>query len=80
MFRRRCSYLSLDDVEEEIRVAAAAEEVTQAKRLVQAFHLLLNLRRRSARRTPEHNQKRESTNLAEHLSLGGNLRLDLLVI
>lgn len=48
----RGSYLSLNDVEEEVGVAAAAEEVTQAERLVQAFHLLLDLRWRSTRRTP----------------------------
>lgn len=51
-------YLSLDDVEEEVRVAAAAEEVSQTERLVEAFHLLLDLRRRSTRRAPEHKQNR----------------------
>lgn len=53
----RGRYLSLDDVEEEVGVATAAEEVTQTERLVQAFHLLLDLRWRSTRRTPEHKQK-----------------------
>lgn len=50
----RCNYLSLNDVEEEVRVAAAAEKVSQPKRLVEAFHLLLDLRRWSTRRAPEH--------------------------
>lgn len=53
----RGRYLSLDDVEEEVGVATAAEEVTQTERLVQAFHLLLDLRWRSTRRTPENKQK-----------------------
>lgn len=53
----RGRYLSLNDVEEEVGVATAAEEVTQTERLVQAFHLLLDLRWRSTRRTPGHKQK-----------------------
>lgn len=52
-------HLSLDDVEEEVRVAAAAEEVSQTERLVEAFHLLLDLRRRSTRRTPKHKQNHQ---------------------
>lgn len=51
---RRSHYLSLNDVKEEVWVAAAAEEVSQPKRLVEAFHLLLDLRRWSTRRAPEH--------------------------
>ncbi len=55
---RRCGrYLSLDDVEKEVWVSAAAEEMSQTERLVETFHLLLDLRRRTARRTPEHKQK-----------------------
>lgn len=49
-------YLSLDDVEEEVWVAAATEEVSQTERLVQALHLLLHLGRRPPRRTPEHKE------------------------
>lgn len=78
------SYLSLDDVEEEVGVAAAAEEVTQTERLVQAFHLLLDLRRRSTRRTPEHKRKTRVRlalrTLAEHFALGASPRFDLPVI
>lgn len=49
-------YLSLDDVEEEIWVAAAAEEMSETQRLIEAFYLLLDLRRRTTRRTPEQKQ------------------------
>lgn len=51
------SHLSLDDVEEEIRVAAAAQEVSQTEGLVQGLHLILDLGWRSARWTPDHEQK-----------------------
>lgn len=47
-------YLSLYDVEEEVWVAAAAEEMAEAQRLVEALNLLLDLRWRSTRWTPEH--------------------------
>lgn len=50
-------HLSLDDVEEEVWVATAAKEMTEAQRLVEGFHLLLDLGRRSARRAPEHKQR-----------------------
>lgn len=50
-------YLSLDNVEKEVGVTATAEEVTQTERLIQAFHLLLHLRWRPTRRTPEHRRK-----------------------
>lgn len=50
-------YLSLDDVEKEVGVTTTAEEVTQTERLIQAFHLLLDLRWRPTRRTPEHRPK-----------------------
>lgn len=70
-------YLSLDDVEKEVGVTTTAEEVTQTQRLIQAFHLLLDLRWRPARRTPEHRRKTRVepplTHLAEHFSLGANL-------
>lgn len=42
------AHLSLNDVEKEVRVTTATQEVAQAKRLVQAFHLLEDVWRRSA--------------------------------
>lgn len=46
-------HLSLDDVEEEVRVAAAAQEMSQAQRLVQTLQLFLDVWWRSAWWTPE---------------------------
>jgi len=46
-------HLSLDDVEKEVWVAAATEEMTKTQRLVEAFDPLLILRRRFTRRTPK---------------------------
>lgn len=46
-------YLSLDDVEQEVRAAAAAQQVSQAQRLVETLHLLLDEGRGSARGAPE---------------------------
>lgn len=46
------AHLSLNDVEKKVRMATAAQEVAQAKRLVQAFHLLQDMWRRSARGAP----------------------------
>lgn len=51
------SHLSLDDVEKEVWVSAATQEVSQTEGLVQALHLILDLGRRSARWTPECEQK-----------------------
>lgn len=45
-------YLSLDDVEKKVGVAAAAEEMTETQGLVETFNLLLDLRRRPPRRAP----------------------------
>lgn len=59
-------YLSLDDVEEEVRAAAAAQQMSQVQRLVQAFYLLLDLRRRTARRTPESKIKTRNGSLSNH--------------
>lgn len=56
-------YLSLDDVEEEVWVAAAAQQVAQAQRLVEAFDLFLHLWRRSTRRTPAHRNNKTLTQL-----------------
>lgn len=61
-------YLSLDDVEEEVWVAAAAKEMSQTQRLVEAFYLFLDLRRRSTRWTPEHKQKRSPS--SSHTAVG----------
>lgn len=49
-------HLSLDDVEKKVWVAAAAEEMTETQRLVEAFDLLLDLRGRTTRRTPKNQQ------------------------
>lgn len=54
------SYLSLDDVEEEVWVAAATQEVSQTERLVQALYLILDLGWRSARWTPDCEHKQSS--------------------
>lgn len=48
----RGTYLSLDDVEQEVWVAAAAQQVAQAQRLVQSLHLLQDEGWGPARGTP----------------------------
>ena len=59
--RAESGYLSLDDVEQEVGVAAAAEQVAQAERRVQGLYLLLDRGRGPARGSPggkkKHTQK-----------------------
>lgn len=42
----------MNDVEKKVRMATATQKVAQAKRLVQAFHLLQDMWWRSARGAP----------------------------
>lgn len=52
-----CVHLSLDDIEQEVRATAAAEQMTQTQRLIQTLHLIQDKRWGPTWGTPEHRRK-----------------------
>lgn len=52
-----CVYLSLDDIEQEVRAAASAQQMAQTQGLVEALHLFQYVRRWSPWGSPEHRSK-----------------------